>query len=588
MNDDFGPVPRTIPGGSRDYEVSGAFVEDNQNNYIVLSSCNRGNPGLAMDQLLWYNLKNLDNNQSRVVTLGGIRAGICDRVPIIGAQNYCALLGDPTCSMRLEVTVDSNNRYDETNENNNRKVFDLRLPDSEPGWISLPGYITGGMFVNIRNTGEKGGRPYTMRAKITNPNTNQSIWGGSSVVAPAPGQSAGVWFTAAQCNQIGIDCSWRPPSFSLEVETRMYGSPNNGVSEKSRANNKKTLTYTKPPDPTRVPATPKPTLPPSDCASNVQVICDDSTFRARLTWEGDWGGLTDIHFHNSPYGESDRRRWYRPTGARSWTMNQSFNKFSADRPFKLSVQENTGGIFKPNPPKCWTSAFTCVSGKRVDLVVDNVRPQSNPSSGMEVRFGNLGDVFTVTKQRFIVRNLANNQTYQTNSSFDVPYPGKTTSWITISKSICDAIGIDCSKKYTVRIEADSTNAVAETNNNNNSFDFTYTPPGWCDTNDDCSGSTSICNPDTNQCVQCLDDSACQQTEMCEASSNTCVSDDCWRQPDGDANCDEDVNEIDFQLMTRFIQGVLDSTLSDADPDFNADGATNLQDFWIWRVNAETN
>ena len=55
---------------------------------------------------------------------------------------------------------------------------------------------------------------------------------------------------------------------------------------------------------------------------------------------------------------------------------------------------------------------------------------------------------------------------------------------------------------------------------------------------------------------------------------------CPQRPQGDANCDNTVNEADFDIWNAMMKG--QSVCTNCSADFNGDGKISVVDFEIWR------
>lgn len=59
---------------------------------------------------------------------------------------------------------------------------------------------------------------------------------------------------------------------------------------------------------------------------------------------------------------------------------------------------------------------------------------------------------------------------------------------------------------------------------------------------------------------------------------------CPKRPQGDANCDQAINNADYDVYKSFLRGLGDDPNPNYSTDFNTDGKTNLVDYEIWRSN----
>lgn len=124
--------------------------------------------------------------------------------------------------------------------------------------------------------------------------------------------------------------------------------------------------------------------------------------------------------------------------------------------------------------------------------------------------------------------------------------------------------------------------------------------------DDKCGGQSCCNA-TAPCVltptpvttcgagrpPCPTGQECYQPPMPPCTSGGCIQSmpqrycrplACPKRPQGDANCDQAINNADYDVYKSFLRGLGDDPNPHYSADFNTDGKTNLVDYEIWRSN----
>jgi len=61
----------------------------------------------------------------------------------------------------------------------------------------------------------------------------------------------------------------------------------------------------------------------------------------------------------------------------------------------------------------------------------------------------------------------------------------------------------------------------------------------------------------------------------------CRPTECPKRPQGDANCDQTINDADFQIFKSAMKGMAYAA-QNYSADFNSDNKVNLLDYEIWR------